>query len=293
MFHTELIVLLTWLTVLGGTIGSFLNVVIYRLPAGMSLARPGSHCPACGHPIRWYDNVPVFGWLVLRGRCRDCRARISIRYPLVEVTAAVIFLILGAVELGTGGANLPQRPLPMDDRTIFVTWTGIRLAGILAYHLLLLATLLPMALIEYDGKPIAWRLVLPTLVVGLGAPMLWPYLHPVPAGSIQTGWIAGLFDGIVGLGVGVAVGLGVEHLLLGRRVPGVVAGPACVGLALGWQAGILIAAAALAIHLVTRWLGGVLARLRRLPYTGWLLIGTVAWILTWQPLAAVLPTLGR
>jgi leader peptidase (prepilin peptidase)/N-methyltransferase len=77
--------------VLGALIGSFLNVVIHRLPAGESLVRPGSHCPACNAPVRAFDNVPVVSWLVLRGRCRSCGARISPRYPAVEALTAAGF----------------------------------------------------------------------------------------------------------------------------------------------------------------------------------------------------------
>lgn len=79
--------------VLGLLIGSFLNVVVWRLPRGESLSKPPSHCPACGHAIRPYDNVPVASWLVLRGRCRDCGARISARYPLVELGTGVAFAL--------------------------------------------------------------------------------------------------------------------------------------------------------------------------------------------------------
>ena len=75
----------------GAVIGSFLNVVIHRLPLGESLARPGSRCPACERPIRPYDNVPVASWLLLRGRCRDCGESISRRYPLVELVTALAF----------------------------------------------------------------------------------------------------------------------------------------------------------------------------------------------------------
>jgi len=77
---------------LGLVSGSFLNVVIHRLPSGESVAFPGSHCPACGAPIRPYDNVPVLSWLVLRGRCRVCRAPISARYPFVELANAVLWV---------------------------------------------------------------------------------------------------------------------------------------------------------------------------------------------------------
>ncbi len=80
---------------LGAIVGSFLNVVVYRLPAGLSVVTPGSHCPACRRPIRWFDNVPIFAWLWLRGRCRDCAAPIAMRYPMVEFSTAVLFLSIG------------------------------------------------------------------------------------------------------------------------------------------------------------------------------------------------------
>ncbi|QQD77847.1 prepilin peptidase [Curtobacterium sp. YC1] len=76
---------------LGLLVGSFLNVVVHRVPAGASVVSPPSACPACGHAIRRRDNVPVLSWLLLRGRCRDCSAPISARYPLVELATAVLF----------------------------------------------------------------------------------------------------------------------------------------------------------------------------------------------------------
>ena len=80
--------------VLGLLVGSFLNVVIWRVPRGESIVRPPSHCPACGHAVRARDNIPVLSWVVLRGRCRDCDAPISARYPLVEVGTAAVFVAL-------------------------------------------------------------------------------------------------------------------------------------------------------------------------------------------------------
>jgi leader peptidase (prepilin peptidase) / N-methyltransferase len=82
---------------LGGLIGSFLNVVAHRVPRGESLVRPGSHCPACDAPVRPYDNIPVLSWLLLRGRCRNCGVRISPRYPLVELLTAAVFVIVVAL----------------------------------------------------------------------------------------------------------------------------------------------------------------------------------------------------
>ncbi|GIF12586.1 prepilin peptidase [Actinoplanes teichomyceticus] len=82
--------------VLGLAIGSFLNVVIHRVPRDQSLVHPGSHCPACGHAVRPWHNVPVLGWLLLRGRCADCATPISARYPLVEAGTAVLFVAVAA-----------------------------------------------------------------------------------------------------------------------------------------------------------------------------------------------------
>lgn len=78
--------------VLGLLVGSFLNVVIHRVPAGESIVRPGSRCPTCGHAIRARHNVPVLGWLLLKGRCFDCSAPIGVRYPLVEAGTAALFV---------------------------------------------------------------------------------------------------------------------------------------------------------------------------------------------------------
>ena len=82
--------------VFGLLFGSFGNVVIWRLPRGESLASPGSHCPVCDHPVRWYDNVPVISWIALRGRCRDCGTAISTRYPAVEALSGVLFVLAAA-----------------------------------------------------------------------------------------------------------------------------------------------------------------------------------------------------
>jgi leader peptidase (prepilin peptidase)/N-methyltransferase len=82
--------LITYAVLVGAVVGSFLNVVIYRIPRRRSIVKPGSACPGCEAPIRWYDNIPILSWIVLRGRCRHCRASIALRYPLVEATAAFI-----------------------------------------------------------------------------------------------------------------------------------------------------------------------------------------------------------
>jgi len=111
-------VLIAGCALLGLLVGSFANVVIYRVPAGESIVSPGSACPVCGHDIRWYDNVPVVSWLVLRGRCRDCGEAFSVRYPLVELAMGVLFG-LAAWRLG------PSWLLPGE---LLFVWTLVVLA---------------------------------------------------------------------------------------------------------------------------------------------------------------------
>jgi leader peptidase (prepilin peptidase)/N-methyltransferase len=84
---------------MGLAIGSFLNVIIYRVPRGESIAFPASHCPSCGHALGFFDNIPVLGWLLLAGRCRYCKTSISSRYALVELMTAMLF-VLAALEFG-------------------------------------------------------------------------------------------------------------------------------------------------------------------------------------------------
>ena len=79
--------------VLGLCVGSFLNVVIYRVPNKMSIAFPNSHCPNCKEPIKWYDNIPLFSYIFLRGKCRHCNERISIKYPFVELLNAIMWVL--------------------------------------------------------------------------------------------------------------------------------------------------------------------------------------------------------
>lgn len=131
----------------GLAIGSFLNVVVWRVPRGESVVRPPSACPACGTAIRPRDNVPVAGWLLLRGRCRDCSERISPRYPLVELATGALFAVM-ALRLGYD--------------------------PVLPAFLYLAAVGLALALIDLDTKRLPDVLTLPSypvaaLLLGLGA----------------------------------------------------------------------------------------------------------------------------
>ena len=88
---------LVFLVLLGLVVGSFLNVCIYRLPRGRSVVNPSSHCPSCKAFLRWFDTVPVIGYMMLRGRCRECKSIISFVYPVVELVTAVLFVVQYAV----------------------------------------------------------------------------------------------------------------------------------------------------------------------------------------------------
>lgn len=291
--HVAQTLLIAWMAALGGVIGSFLNVVVYRLPAGMSLSWPGSQCPACKHPIRWYDNVPVLAWFWLGGRCRDCGAKISPRYPIVEGITAAVFVLVGAVEGLSGGANLPIRPEPVSGGVLMLPLTNLQLAGIVAYHLLAVSTLIAAAGIEYDGHRVPLRLAVPALVAGLLTPAVWPHLHPVPAWPGLFGpegaLPAGLVDGAAGLAAGALLGLAAWPLTGRPRGFGFLLASACVGLYLGWQSAVVIVPAAAAVHVAL----GLLGRLWRgraiaLP-TMWLAAVTLAWILAWKPIVACWP----
>lgn len=126
--------------VFGLAIGSFLNVVVWRVPRGESVVSPPSACPACETPIRPRDNLPVAGWLLLRGRCRDCRAPISARYPVVEALTAVLFVVM-AVRFGYD--------------------------PVLPAFLYLAAVGLALALIDLDVKRLPNALVLPSYPVAI------------------------------------------------------------------------------------------------------------------------------
>ena len=82
----------------GLAVGSFLNVISLRVPKGQSIVFPGSHCPGCGNPISWYDNIPVLSYLLLRGRCRRCDSTISLQYPLVELLTGILFVLAAIID---------------------------------------------------------------------------------------------------------------------------------------------------------------------------------------------------
>jgi leader peptidase (prepilin peptidase)/N-methyltransferase len=275
-----------WFVFVGGAVGSFLNVVVYRLSAGMSISWPGSHCPRCKRTIRPYDNVPVLAWLWLRGRCRDCRQPISARYPLVEAATAALFLLLLVAEVFHNGENLPARPLvPQPMPPAYFRW-------ICLLHLGLLCTLLAAALIRFDRKRPPRGLFLPIVLVGLVAASVFPWLHPVPAGpeAAATAW-GGVIDNLFGLTVAYFIGRAAAWV--GQRFAGVgqpgnqfLGELLTIGVVLGWQAALVLAPLAMLLEELSRLSALRWSAVRRLTASVWLAPLTLLWILNWVYLAA-------
>jgi leader peptidase (prepilin peptidase) / N-methyltransferase len=128
--------------IFGLVIGSFLNVCIHRLPSSQSIVHPRSRCPQCGHLIRVYDNIPVLSYLILRGRCRDCGARISLRYPVVEMLSGA-FAAMAVARFGLG-------------------WQALLMYA-------LIAAFLVITFIDLDHRIIPDVITLPGIPIGLAA----------------------------------------------------------------------------------------------------------------------------
>ncbi len=224
--------------VLGLIIGSFLNVVIWRVPRGESIVSPPSACPSCGHEIRVYDNIPVVSWLILRGKCRDCGAPISGRYPLVELGTGALFAIMAA--------------------RFGLSWE-------LPAYLYLAAISVVLALIDLDVKRLPNVIVMPSYVVAglllllpavlmpnwpdylnawLGAAALFAFyfllafIYPAGMGfgDVKLAGVLGLYLGWLGWGpvivggflgflLGAVVGIGILLTRKGGRKTAIPFGP--------------------------------------------------------------------
>jgi prepilin signal peptidase PulO-like enzyme (type II secretory pathway) len=138
---------LVWYGIVGSCVGSFLNVVVYRLPNRMSLIHPGSHCPNCKHKIRWYHNLPVVGWIMLRGKCKDCRQKISPRYPLVELVTGLAWAAIFYVNLIAPNHTLLPNAGPEIQVNVAVT---PQLLLMVLVQSLLVSFIIACALIMYD-----------------------------------------------------------------------------------------------------------------------------------------------
>jgi leader peptidase (prepilin peptidase)/N-methyltransferase len=246
------LLILGWCFVVGACVGSFLNVVAWRMPNRMSLSWPGSHCPQCEKPILLRDNVPVFGWLWLRGRCRSCGVKISPRYPIVEFLAGAAFAALAWVELAGGGANL-RSAVPDGDGIAFVSMESLLYVWV--YHALLAAFLIVASLFERDNARIPRGFVIAGLLAGmlpplLNMPDLQPFLTSGRGWLTEPAWLSQLTTECIGPLCGAAIGWIVNVGWNGGR-GGLWTGCSFVmlvltfvGAFLGWQAALTTACAA-------------------------------------------------
>lgn len=262
--------LLGSLVVLGGAlglaVGSFLNVVAYRLPIGVSLVSPPSACPGCGSAIRPYDNIPVLSWLVLGGRCRDCREPIGWRYPVVEAATGVLFVIVAVAFLP---AFSTTAPLP---------------AGLTLIAFLFLAAIsVALAVIDIDTHTLPNRIVLPAYVVGgalLGAAL-----------AIEGEW-SRLFSAVVGCASAFLLYLVLALVRPGGMGFGDVKLAGVLGLYLGSLGWAQLAVGIFAAFVLGGLFGIALTLTRRatrssgIPFGPWMLAGAWLGILAGGPLWA-------
>lgn len=235
-------------TLFGMIVGSFLNVVAYRLPRRESLATPGSRCPHCEHPVRPYDNVPVLSWLLLRGRCRDCGESVSRRYPVIEALTGVLFAAIAAVHF--------------EDSTQL-------LLGIV-----LVAFLIPLTLIDLDLRLLPDKLTAPAAIVAL---VLGTALDPsgeperlIAAVAAGTFFFVAWYVRPGGMGFGDVKLAAVLGLFLGRGV--------AVALFAALIAGVLVGA------VIMRRKGIAQGRRTAVPFGPFLALGGVIAVLASEPL---------
>jgi leader peptidase (prepilin peptidase)/N-methyltransferase len=284
------VIAVVYVFTLGATLGSFLNVVIYRLPRGMDIVRPRSRCPACRTPIALWDNIPVLSWLVLRGKCRTCLSPISLRYPLVEAAVGGILLLLFWLEVVWGGPNLPLREAaPFDFLSWRLPWESSLLA---IYHAWLLVTLLVMALVQWDRHLVPRVIVRLAMLVGLLLPVAWPDLRPLGVlpwtDSLgQRAWWQGGIDGLAGAGLGWLIGCSLAPMLRrsqqrrGGRESFIHAN-ALIGAFLGWQAALDIGVFCLMAMIVTRLAVKEYPRLLTVPPLAWPALACCFYVPLWK-----------
>jgi leader peptidase (prepilin peptidase)/N-methyltransferase len=242
--------------VLGLAIGSFLNVVIYRVPRDESILFPASHCPMCGTTIRMRHNVPVLSWLLLKGKCAYCNESISVRYPLVEAGTGVLFVAL-------------------------TLYFGISIQ--LPAYLYLASVGVAVALIDVDMRRMPDAIVLPSYVVSL--------LLLLPAGAVEANWWRSE-RALIGMAAMLAIYFTIA-LAYPTFVPfGDVKVAGLVGLYLGWLSWAAIALGVLLSFVLAAASGSVAvvagrpARAASLPLSGCLVAASVISLFAAAPLSS-------
>ena len=316
--------------IIGAVIGSFLNVCVYRIPPHVRLIdqlralwdRP-SQCPRCKTNIRWFDNIPIFGWIKLRGRCRDCKMWISPRYPIVEFVNGCLFVLVFIFEVPVEfRATLADSSIYSDmgpQQYPGLGWLSPEQFVLLryAYHMVMIEALLVATLIDYDLRIIPDAVTLPPMIFAIMVSTIFGTMHIVPIWVQQLGpfqillpdWMSFLTTGepvppwidryphlhgfessVVGAVIGggiVWVVRGIGSFFLREEAMGEGDGflMAMVGAFLGWQATAIAFFIAPIFALMAVALTAVFVRDRAIPYGPYLSLGTLITILYWQQVA--------
>lgn len=317
-----------WFVAVGASIGSFLNVVAYRLPLGRYV---GGHsgCPYCQTAIDGLDNVPVLAWVKLRGRCRACRLPISIQYPLVELTVALVFLAVYISEFSRGAGNLPGTVGGGSTGGLMRVNVNAELVTRIVVYLLTLSGLIAAALIAVKKKTVPLTLYLWTLLPLVCSCLFWPDLIIVrwrdapPVGPLEA-----RLDVITTLLCGAVAGMAVARIVAPLVYRGFdrslmtsdlassgarqfIVAMAVAGASVGWQAVVpmawIVLICAVLMALVLRpsragWMHGVGASVRQLntgDLTIWVWLGLLVFRANWtgwtslQWFPSAVPEVGR
>jgi len=242
--------------ILGLIVGSFLNVVVYRLPLRQSLISPASACPSCSTPIRSYDNIPVLSWLLLNGRCRSCHSKITIRYPIVEIGTGLFF-------------GLVVWKFLLDDLLLTVAF------------LFLAALSVVLGLIDWDTHTLPDRVVLPSYLVGFVI---------LGGSTVTSGNVAALVRASVGMSALWLLYLIVALLSSGGIGYGDVKFAGLIGLFLGYLGWGALVTGAFAAFILGGSYGLALVASRKasrksgIPFGPWMLAGAWVGIFLGQPI---------
>jgi len=283
--------LVLWLLCVGGCFGSFMNVVIYRLPAGLSVTKPASRCPQCLHAIRGRDNVPVISWLLLRGRCRDCQTPVSARYPTIEGIVALMCVTLALAEVFPGGQGLPtevQYDLQANPWQLWTMFSG---------HLLLLCTLVCAVMIQFDGHAVPWRLFVPIMLVSAAMAVMVPEACRIRWSVSPSGtWAGNLVQALMAAACGAFAGATLavftrESNRILRGGWGLGFFVAIITLFVGWISGLLIAVLSGVLALAQRKLTRRFPSLEHIPTLAWTLLVTYVLLVAWRWLLPHFPVL--
>ncbi len=199
---------------LGACVGSFLNVVVWRLPRGESLVTPPSHCPKCNALLKWYDNIPILGWLKLGGRCRYCREPISPRYPIVEAVTGALLVLYFVLFFIFDVGPCRWHPSPMGEHTMRAAHAPLSIAEdwpIYALYMFTVCGLLAASLV--DAEQFVIPVQIPWLIAAVGIVFHALLDHPTRAGALNLVDERGNPSALNAIAAGAAVGLLVSVVL--------------------------------------------------------------------------------